>query len=77
MQYQEIINERGERLWIPLLAGAAIISAPFWFGNKCNGQNCNNQPYYPYYGQYAPYPPYPYPYPYQTYPTYQANYYRR
>ena len=48
MQYQEIINEKGERLWIPLLAGAAILSAPFWLikNNKC----CNNT-YSP-----APYP---------------------
>ncbi len=60
MQFQEIINENGERLWIPLLAGAAILTAPFWLGNnKC----CNNN-YYPQ-GQPVPYP----------YPVYQTNYY--
>lgn len=63
------------RLWLPLLAGAAIISAPFWL----NGRNtcCNNQQYGMYqpisYGVPQPYPqPYPYPYP-QPYP-YPINY---
>ena len=51
MQYREIINEKGERLWIPLLAGAAILSAPFWLNN--NNKCCNN--YYP--------TPVPYQYP--------------
>ena len=54
MQYQEIINEKGERLWIPLLAGAAILSAPFWLNN--NNKCCNNTYY-------------PAPYPYPVYPT--------
>ncbi len=61
MQYQQIVNENGERFWVPLLAGAAILSAPFWLNNnKC----CNNT----YYPQPYPYPyfqPYPYPYGYQ------------
>lgn len=72
MQYQEYINERGERFIIPLLAGAAILSAPFWLNN--NNKCCNN--YYP-----QPYPaPYPiyqsnyYPYP---YPIYQNTFIRR
>ena len=66
MQYQEIINEKGERLWIPLLAGAAILSAPFWLNN--NNKCCNNS-YYPAPYPYPVYPlnynPYPYPYQYQ------------
>ena len=70
MQYQEIINEKGERLWIPLLAGAAILSAPFWLNN--NNKCCNNT-YYPAPYPYPVYPTnlYPYPYPY-SYP-YQYN----
>lgn len=77
MQYQMFYNAQGERLWLPLLAGAAIITAPFWLGGRqcCGNQNnYNNQPGYP--GAYPypyPYPqpqpipqpvPYPYPYPY-------------
>lgn len=66
MQYQQIINEKGERLWIPLLAGAAILTAPFWLNN--NNKCCNNS-YYPAPYPYPVYPinynPYPYPYPYQ------------
>ena len=66
MQYQQVINEKGERLWIPLLAGAAILSAPFWLNN--NNKCCNNS-YYPAPYPYPVYPinynPYPYPYPYQ------------
>jgi hypothetical protein len=67
MQYQLVVNEKGERLWLPIVAGAAILSAPFWL-NRPN--NCCNNNYYPpyqyqqpiYYPQ--PYPqPYPYPYP--------------
>lgn len=63
MQYRLIQTPNGERLWLPFLAGAAIISAPLWLNNKC----CNNQqpqyvqPIYPY-----PYPQY-YPYPYYNY----------
>ena len=60
MQYQQVITEKGERLWIPLLAGAAILSAPLWLNN--NNKCCNN--YYP--------TPVPYQYP---YPVYQQNYY--
>ena len=60
MQYQQVITEKGERLWIPLLAGAAILSAPLWLNN--NNKCCNN--YYP--------TPVSYQYP---YPVYQQNYY--
>lgn len=65
MRYQMVYNERGERLWLPILAGAAIISAPLWInGRQCYNNNCynNQQPVYQY-----PYPyPYPYQYPYQV-----------
>jgi hypothetical protein len=63
MQYQLVYNDKGERLWIPLLAGAAIISAPLWLNknNCCNNQYPIYQPY-PVYQQQLPYP-YPYPYP--------------
>lgn len=64
MQFQEIINEKGERLWVPLLAGAAILTLPFWLNN--NNNKCCNNAYYPQ-GQ-----PVPYQY---AYPVYQANYY--
>lgn len=66
MQYQQVINEKGERLWIPLLAGAAILSAPFWLNN--NNKCCNNSYYpapYPYPVYPVNYTPYPYPYQYQ------------
>ena len=62
MQYQMVVNEKGERLWLPIIAGAAILSAPFWLNNRPNYcPNCYPpQPYF--YPQ--PYPqPYPYPYP--------------
>lgn len=80
MQYQQIINEKGERLWIPLLAGAAILSAPFWLNNnnKCCGNNYYQQPYPVYQSNY--YPSYVYPYPYQgpyPYPIYQTPYIRK
>jgi hypothetical protein len=78
MQYREIINEKGERLWIPLLAGAAILSAPFWLNNNkcCNNYYPTPVPYqYPYPIYQSNYYPYPYPYPYQqpysTYPFVQ------
>ena len=76
MQYQEVINEKGERFWIPFLAGAAILSAPFWLNNnkQCCGNNYYNQPYpYPLYQtNYYPYPtPYPYNYQYAPIPIYQ------
>ena len=62
MQYQEYINERGERFIIPLLAGAAILSAPFWL-NRPNNYCPNCYPPQPYFYP-QPYPqPYPYPYP--------------
>lgn len=61
MRYRMFYNNRGERIWLPILAGAAIISAPFWLNNqKC----CNNQGYYP-----QPYPVMPPPY-----QQYQYNY---
>lgn len=63
--YYSYPNYDNTRLWLPLLAGAAIITAPFWLGGRNN--NCCNYPVYP-----QPYPqpyPYPYPYPYpQPYP---------
>ena len=66
---------RNERLW--LLAGAAILTAPFWLNknnNCCPSQTYNygypaQQPYpYPYPQPYPePYPvPYPYPLPYRS-----------
>lgn len=61
MQYQLVYNERGERLWLPLLAGVAL-TAPFWA-----------RPRYPY-GMPMPYP-YPYPI-YYPYPTYYPRPYR-
>ena len=44
-----VVNEKGERLWLPIIAGAAILSAPFWLNNRPN--NCcppyyQPQPYY-------------------------------
>lgn len=62
-------NNNDQRLWGPLLAGAAIISAPFWFGLSKN--NNNNNCCYP---QFYPQPYYPQPY-YQTpnYPQYPSN----
>lgn len=69
MNYQ-FNNKNNERFWGPILAGAAIISAPFWFGLSKNNNNnncCYPQPYYqPYY------PPYPQPI-YPNYPNYVAN----
>lgn len=64
LQYREFINEKGERLWLPIIAGAAILSAPFWINgnNKCCGGNYN------YYSAPAPNQ-------YQPYPVYQTNYY--
>ena len=48
MYYSYLPYQNQTRLWLPLLAGAAIITAPFWLGGRNNC--CNNQPY-----------PYPYP----------------
>lgn len=68
MRYQMFYNNRGERIWLPILAGAAIISAPFWLNNqKC----CNNQTYYQPYPQPQPYPQYQYNY---NYPPYYQPY---
>ncbi|MBQ8293535.1 MAG: hypothetical protein IJX78_07050 [Bacilli bacterium] len=67
MQYQMVVNEKGERLWLPIIAGAAILSAPFWLNNNRPNNNCC-PPYYPpyYYPQPLPYPyPYPMPMPYR------------
>ena len=59
-------NQNDERLWLPFLAGAAIISAPFWFGiGRNNNNNCC-----PYPVPYYPQPYYPQPYPIST-----TNYY--
>ena len=75
MRYQMFYNERGERLWLPILAGAAIISAPLWLnGRQCYGNNCYNNQQPMYNQQVYPYPyPYSYPYPY-PYPNYQYPY---
>ena len=66
-------NENDQRLWGPLLAGAAIIAAPFWLGlssKNNNNNNCCYPGYYqtPYYQ--VPYSPQPY---YQPYPSYIEN----
>ena len=72
VHYQMFYNERGGRLWLPIIAGAAIISAPFWLnGRQCCGNQqglYGNQQPYPQYQYNYTYPttgyPYPYPYPY-------------
>lgn len=71
MQYSNNFCYQDNRLW--LLAGAAILTAPFWLGrnNCCNNQNNSCCPYQQY--NYNAYPyqypqPVPYPYPY-LYPT--------
>ena len=59
-------QQQPTRLWLPILAGAAIITAPFWLGGRNNCCN-NNQPNYMMYQQPIPYSypqPYPFPYPY-------------
>ncbi len=61
MQYQMVVNEKGERLWLPIIAGAAILSAPFWLNNNRPNNNCCPNYYPPYY--YPQAVPYPYPYP--------------
>lgn len=66
MQYHSFINQNGERIWLPLLAGAAIVTAPFWLGRNCCGNNQQYPVMYPY--------PYPYPVPYYNYPN-QPYYY--
>lgn len=38
-------QQQPTRLWLPILAGAAIITAPFWLGGRNNCCN-NNQPNY-------------------------------
>lgn len=64
-------NQNDQRLWLPFLAGAAIISAPFWFGAGKNNNNCC-----PYPGGYYPSPYYPQPYYNQPYPAVtETNYY--
>lgn len=69
MNYQPFINAQGERIWLPILAGAAIITAPFWLGRNCCGNNNQGYQPYPYYQQ-----PYPYPVPYPVYYPPQYNY---
>lgn len=72
MYYNCFPYQNNTRLWLPLLAGAAIITAPFWLGGRNNC--CGNQQYYQPYPQPYPYPyPYPQPYP-QSYP-YPINIY--
>lgn len=61
MQYNLVYNERGERLWLPFIAGIAL-TAPFWA-----------RPRYP--TMAAPMP-YPFPYPYPVYYPYQPVYSR-
>lgn len=78
---QPIYDQNGKRLWAPILAGAAIISAPFWLGlgrnNCCNYYPYYQQPYQPYQQPYQPYqqPYYQQPYYYQATPTLENNYY--
>ena len=67
MYYNFLPYQYSTRLLLPLLAGAAIITAPFWLGGRNNC--CYNQVPYQQYPQYYPQPyqypqPYPYPYPY-------------
>lgn len=62
-------QKNGQRIWGPILVGAAIVSAPFWIGlsKNNNNNNCCYPPYYsPYYPPYQPYPQYP-NYPYNNY----------
>lgn len=59
--YQE---ETNQRIWGPILVGAAIVSAPFWLGLNKNNNNNNN----------CCYPQYYQPYYLQPYPSYQPNY---
>lgn len=67
--FQQIQND--QRLWGPLLVGAALISAPFWVGLSNKNNNNNNCCYPQYYPQYPPqYQPLPY---YQQYPSYIEN----
>lgn len=75
--YNNKNNQNDQRLWLPLLAGAAIISAPFWLGAGRNNNNCCIYPT-PYYPQsYYPAPYYPQPYYNQSYPAVSEtnNYY--
>lgn len=67
MYYNYFPYQNNTRLWLPILAGAAIIAAPFWL----NGRNncCGNQPYYQTYQQ-----PYPYQYQYQYQYQYPQSY---
>lgn len=58
MQYQEIVNEQGERFLLPLLAVGAAITLPFWLARR----PCCIVPYPVAYPTYFTMP-YPYPYP--------------
>lgn len=62
-------DQENQRLWGPILVGAALVSAPFWIGLNKNNNNNNNCCYHPY---YQPYYPQPYQPPYQ-YPSYVEN----
>lgn len=82
-RFNNSIQQNDQRFWLPLIAGAAIISAPFWFGvGKTNNNNNNCCPYpnkyYPQYYQqpYYPQPLYQQPYYSQPYPAVtETNYY--
>lgn len=69
MQYQEIVNEQGERFLLPLISVGAAITLPFWLARR----PCCIVPYPVAYPTYLPMPyPYPVPKPY-SYPLPLAN----
>lgn len=72
--YKSVNNQEQEnqRLWGPILVGAALVSAPFWIGLNKNNNNNNNCCYQPYYQPYYPQPYQPYQPNYQ-YPSYIEN----
>lgn len=65
-------DQDNQRLWGPILVGAAIVSAPFWLGLNKNNNNNNNCCYPQYYQPYYPQPYSPYQPNYQ-YPSYIEN----
>lgn len=71
-QYQSMQNPNDQRIWGPILVGAAIVSAPFWIGLSNKNNNNNNCCYPQYYPQYYPQPYQPQPY-YSPYPSYVEN----
>lgn len=72
--YKSVNNQEQEnqRLWGPILVGAALVSAPFWIGLNKNNNNNNNCCYPQYYQPYYPQPYSPYQPNYQ-YPSYIEN----